>query len=94
MEIKSLSKQESVEEDANTLPAALLDKYHEMLDRKFTSGLSPDEVVELEHVQEQLDLADLATPLEQEMRRKTQIEHERRLEVLNGIMDQLQTFLE
>lgn len=47
------------------LPAALLAAYHELLDKKFSAGLTPQEENELTQLSQQLDDAEAEQPLVQ-----------------------------
>jgi len=72
------------------LPSELLTAYHRLLDKKFTTGLTSDEERELFQLDNQLDEADMATPLEQSIRTKARKEHQQRMAVLNDILAKLQ----
>lgn len=55
---------------AYSLPAPLLEVYHGLLDKKFSTGLTPEEEVELAHVDQQLNEAEAAQPLIRAMQRR------------------------
>ncbi len=76
------------------LPADLLDAYHRLLDKKFTSGLTPDEEAELAKIDKQLDEAELATPLIQSTLTKTGKQHERWMHTLNDVITKLRELRE
>ena len=48
---------------AYELPDQLLEVYHRLLDKKFSSGLTPEEEIELAQLNRQLDDAEAAQPL-------------------------------
>jgi prevent-host-death family protein len=76
---------------AYELPADLLAAYHRLLDKKFSEGLTPDEETELARVDRELGEADMATPLEQSIDARARREHERRMTILNDIIEQLKS---
>ena len=53
------------------LPTDLLEAYHELLDKKFSNGLTPQEEVELAELDQQLNDAEAAQPLIQSMQKRT-----------------------
>ena len=65
------------EEDENRfayeLPDQLLEVYHRLLDKKFSSGLTPEEEIELARLDRQLDDAEAAQPLIQSIQRRTTV---------------------
>lgn len=71
------------------LPSELLIAYHRLLDKKFTTGLITDEEKELAQLDNRLNEADMATPLEQSIRTKARKEHQQRIAVLNDILAKL-----
>ena len=56
---------------AYSLPGHLLEVYHGLLDKKFSTGLTPEEEVELAQVDRQLDEAEAAQLLIRAMQRHT-----------------------
>jgi hypothetical protein len=76
------------------LPADLLQRYHELLDRKFSGGLSAEDEVELERVGTALDVADVATPLERGSATGAADLHQQRLKILDDVIVQLKSLLE
>ncbi|MBI1925805.1 type II toxin-antitoxin system Phd/YefM family antitoxin [Candidatus Poribacteria bacterium] len=58
------------------LPADLLAAYHRLLNKKFSFGLMPDEEAELTRLDQQLDEAELATPLVQSILTTAEDKHE------------------
>lgn len=52
------------------LPADLLEAYHKLLDKKFATGLTSEEEVELAALDRKLDDAEAAQPLIQSMQRR------------------------
>ena len=51
------------------LPSELLEAYHKLLDKKFSTGLTAEEEVKLVALDEQLDTAEAAQPLIQSMQK-------------------------
>ena len=58
------------------LPTDLLEAYHQLLDKKFTTGLTPQEEVELTHLDQQLNDAEAAQPLIQSMQQREALRDE------------------
>lgn len=58
------------------LPTDLLEAYHELLDKKFSDGLTPQEEVELTELDRQLNDAEAAQPLIQSMQRRATLRDE------------------
>ena len=56
---------------AYELPVHLLEAYHGLLDKKFSTGLTPEEEVELAQLDEQLNEAEAAQPLIQSMQKRS-----------------------
>ena len=52
------------------LPTDLLETYHKLLDKKFSTGLTPEEEVELTQLDQQLNDAEAAQPLIQSMQKR------------------------
>ena len=73
------------------LPSKLLTAYHRLLDKKFTTGLTTDEEKELVQLDNRLNEADMATPLEQSIRTKARKENHHRMVVLNDILAKLRS---
>lgn len=76
------------------LPADLLDAYHRLLDKKFNSGLTADEEIELARLDRQLDEAELATPLVQSTLTTAAQQHERWMRTLNEVITKLRELRE
>ena len=59
------------DEDENAfvyeLPVHLLEAYHSLLDKKFSTGLTPEEEIELSRLDQHLDDAEVTQPLIQSM---------------------------
>ncbi len=53
------------------LPTEILEDYHKLLDKKFSTGLTPQEEVELTQLDQQLNDAEAAQPLIQSMQKRT-----------------------
>ncbi len=58
------------------LPTDLLEAYHKLLDKKFSTGLTPQEEVELTQLDQQLNDAEAAQPLIQFMQKRTAAQDE------------------
>ena len=58
------------------LPTHLLETYHELLDKKFSDGLTPQEEVELTQLDRQLNDAEAAQPLIQSMQKRATLRDE------------------
>ncbi|MCS6861026.1 MAG: hypothetical protein NZT92_11985 [Abditibacteriales bacterium] len=71
------------------LPSGLLAAYHRLVSKKLAEGLTPDEEAELGRVEEQLDEAELATPLGQYINAKAEREHARRMARLDELIAKL-----
>jgi len=67
-------------EDENTfdyeLPADLLKAYHELQDKKFSTGLTPEEEVKLAQLDKELDDAEAGQPLIQSMQNRVSSKEE------------------
>jgi DNA-binding transcriptional MerR regulator len=74
------------------LPDRLLKRYHSLLDKRFDTGLSQSEEKELMVLSVQLGEADMMTPLEQRNSVAAASEHERRMAILDRVMELLTTF--
>ncbi len=68
------------DEDENTfayeLPGHLLEAYHGLLDKKFSTGLTKEEEITLSKLDQQLDDAEATQPLIQFMQRRTKARDE------------------
>jgi hypothetical protein len=73
----------------NSLPQDLLLRYHALVQRKHSVGLTFDESVEFERVSEELDTADWNSPAEQQSHAVEEKRHAEQLAILNSIIDQL-----
>jgi len=73
------------------IPADLLSSYHTLVRKKLEGGLTPEEEVELARVSEQLDQAELATPLSQYITAKAEREHAQRMAILDELITKLKT---
>ena len=58
------------------LPTDLLEAYHELLDKKFATGLTSEEEIKLAELNQQLDDAEAAQPLIQSMQRRASLRDE------------------
>ena len=81
------------DEDENAfayeLPSHLLEAYHRLLDKKFSTGLTPEEKVKLSELDQQLDEAEAAQPLIQSMHRRTTVRDENWMQRFEEVMDKL-----
>ena len=59
-----------------TLPTDMLETYHELLDKKFATGLTSEEETKLAELNQQLDDAEAAQPLIQSMQRRATLRDE------------------
>jgi hypothetical protein len=71
------------------LPDDLLEAYHSLLNKKFSSGLTPEEEAELARLDQQLDEAELTTPLVQSIMTKSRYQHEKWMRTLNEVITKL-----
>ncbi len=74
---------------AYELPADLLAAYHRLVRKQLAEGLTPDEEAELARVDQQLDEAELATPLGQYINAKAEREHVQRMARLDELIAKL-----
>ena len=58
------------------LPTDLLEAYHKLLDKKFSTGLTPQEEVELTQLDQQLNDAEASQPLIQSMQKRATLRDE------------------
>ncbi len=58
------------------LPPELLETYHKLLEKKFSTGLTSEEGVELAELDQQLDAAEAAQPLIQSMQKRASLQDE------------------
>ncbi len=79
---------------AYELPAHLLEAYHRLLDKKFSSGLTPEEDVELAQLDVQLDDAEAAQPLIQSMQRKAAARDENWMQRFEEVITKLRELKE
>jgi len=84
----------SAESARYDLPAEPLQRYHSLLDRKFSGGLNANEELELQRVGAELDAADLATPLEARGVNTAAAVHEQRLRTLDDVILHLKSLVE
>ena len=93
-EAKKVETTKALSELSYELPADLLDAYHSLLNKKFSYGLTPDEEAELVRIDQQLDNAELATPLVQSTLTKTAHKHEQWMRTLNEVISKLRDLRE
>jgi hypothetical protein len=86
-------RSEFANDDASyRLPNDLLRRYHLLLDKRFEGGLSNAEEQQLAAVSAQLDEADLSTPLEQMNADAATRDHNRRMDLLDHVIELLSSF--
>ena len=77
---KSYSLNATICRDENAfdyeLPTDLLEVYHKLLDKKFSTGLTSQEEVELTQLDQQLNDAEAAQPLVQSMQKRETLRDE------------------
>jgi phage shock protein A len=76
------------------LPAELLKAYNRLLDKKFSSGLTSDEEAELVRIDQQIDEAELETPLVQFTLTKAAQQHKQWMRTLNEVITKLRELRE
>jgi len=76
------------------LPEDLLEAYHRLLDKKFSSGLTPGEESKLALLDKQLDEAELTTPLVQSIMTTEGRRHKRWMRTLNEVITKLRELRE
>ncbi len=76
---------------AYELPVHLLQAYHGLLDKKFSTGLTPEEEVELTQLDEQLNEAEAAQPLIQSMQKRSAARHENWMQRFEKVMAKLRS---
>ena len=76
---------------AYELPVHLLQAYHGLLDKKFSTGLTPEEEVELTQLDEQLNEAEAAQPLIQSMQKRSAARHENWMQRFEEVMAKLRS---
>jgi hypothetical protein len=72
----------------------LLEAYQRLLDKKFDSGLTPDEETELARLDQQLDEAELATPLVQSILMQAAERDKRWMRTLDEVITKLRELRE
>ena len=93
-EYRKLHPAEGENPFAYELPADLLTAYHKLLDKKFSSGLTPEEEAELTKLDQQLDNAEAAQPLVQSMRARTAAQDEKWLQRVEAVITKLRELKE
>lgn len=79
---------------AYELPTHLLEAYHGLLDKKFSTGLTPEEESELSKLDQQLDDAEATQPLIQSMQRRATRRDENWMQRCEEIMAKLRELRE
>lgn len=79
---------------AYELPVHLLEAYHGLLDKKFSTGLAPEEEVELAQLDERLNEAEAAQPLIQSMQRRATARDENWMQRFEEVMAKLRELRE
>ncbi|MDE0555376.1 MAG: hypothetical protein OXI24_14230 [Candidatus Poribacteria bacterium] len=70
-EYRKLHPDEDENALAYELPMQVLEAYHSLLDKKFSTGLTKEEEITLSKLDQQLDKAEAAQPLIQSMQRRS-----------------------
>ena len=76
------------------LPTDVLEAYHELLDKKFSTGLTPQEEVELTQLDQQLNEAEAAQPLIQSMQKREALRDENWKEKFEEVVTKLRELKE
>ena len=76
------------------LPVALLEVYHKLLDKKFTTGLTAEEEIKLAELSQQLDAVEAAQPLIQSMQRRAALRDENWRQRFDEVTTKLQELKE
>ena len=76
------------------LPTDMLEAYHELLDKKFATGLTSEEEIKLAELNQQLDDAEAAQPLIQSMRRRATLRDENWKQRFEEVVTKLQELRE
>ena len=79
---------------AYELPVHLLEAYHGLLDKKFSTGLTPEEEVELTQLDEQLNEAEAAQPLIQSMQKRSAAQDENWMQRFEEVIARLRELRE
>ena len=86
------------DEDENAfayeLPGHLLEAYHVLLDKKFSTGLTEEEEITLSKLDQQLDDAEATQPLIQSMQRRTKARDEDWMQRFEEVMAKLRELRE
>ncbi len=93
-EYRKLHPDEDENAFAYELPAHLLEAYHSLLDKKFSTGLTPEEEVELSELDQQLDEAEAAQPLIQSMQKRSAAQDENWMQRFEEVMAKLRELRE
>lgn len=75
---------------AYQLPTDLLDAYHSLLDKKFFTGLTPEEEVKLSALDQQLDEVEAKQPFIQSMQARMNAEDQEWMRTLEEVIINLQ----
>ena len=86
------------DEDENAfdyeLPVDLLETYRKLLDKKFSTGLTSEEEVELAQLDQQLDNAEAAQPLIQSLQKRAALQDENWKQRFEEVADKLRELKE
>ena len=86
------------DEDENAftceLPVHILEEYHGLLDKKFSTGLTKEEEITLSKLDQQLDDAEATQPLIQSMQRRTKARDENWMQRFEEVMSKLRELRE
>lgn len=93
-EYRKLHPDEGENAFAYELPVHVLEAYHRLLDKKFSTGLTAEEEVALSALDRQLDEVEAAQPLIQSMQKRAAVRDENWGERFEEVMDKLRELRE
>ena len=93
-EYRKLHPDESANAFAYELPGHVLEAYHGLLDKKFSTGLTKEEEITLSKLDQQLDEAETAQPLIQFMQKRATARDENWMQRFEEVMAKLRELRE
>ena len=78
----------------NIVPAELLERYHELSDRRLRGELTASEVSELQQVEQEIQKIEESHPVLQLFEQQQEYRHRKMMESLEDISDKLKTLTE
>jgi hypothetical protein len=78
----------------NIVPAELLEKYHELSDRKLRGELTASEVSELQQIEQEIQEIEESPPVLQLLDQQEECRHKKMMESLEDISNKLKTLIE